>query len=353
MFKTRKSKVLALILAICMVFVFAAGCSGGGGGGKASGKKEGGFTFGAAMISLNAPIWIELMDAGDECAAEYDSTVIWKSAEGNLENQIALIEGFIEQKVDCILIDPIDAIALKPVIQEALKAGIPFVTMGNLVDGKVSDDLYNTCTTYPDVRDTAALTDMIIAAGGNDKTYIGVAGIVGNFVSDTRKQTFIDTCKAAGVDYLASEGMWDPNTNLKVTQDMVQQAGAKLGGLYNLDDSMCLISMQATPPGLPVAGHNGEEAAFEKIDTGEMLCTILIGGRHIGYWNILTAVQLAQGNKLPHQVYLKTYMVMSDENKAALWDGNLDKKYPNLPVINTTKAREEAAKPAEMLDSLD
>ena len=102
MFKTRKSKVLALILAICMVIVFAAGCGGGGGGGgsKASGSKEGGFTFGAAMISLNAPIWIELMDAGDECAKEYDSTVIWKSAEGNLENQIALIEGFIEQKVD-------------------------------------------------------------------------------------------------------------------------------------------------------------------------------------------------------------------------------------------------------------
>jgi ribose transport system substrate-binding protein len=305
------------------------------------------------MISLNAPIWIELMDAGDECATEYDSTVIWKSAEGNLENQIALIEGFIEQKVDCILIDPIDAIALIPVIQEALNAGIPFVTMGNLVEAQVSDTLYNTCTTYPDVRDTAALTDMIIAAGGSDKTYIGVAGTVGNFVSDTRKQAFVDTCVAAGVSHLEADGMWDPNTTLKVTQDMVQQAGANLGGLYNLDDSMALISMQATPSGLAVAGHNGEEAAFEKIDTGEMLCTILIGGRHIGYWNILTAVQLAQGIELPHQVYLKTYMVMSDESKAAYWDGNLDAKYPNLPVINTTKAREEAAKPAEMLDSLD
>ena len=351
MFKTGKSKVLALILAICMVIVFAAGC--GGGGGKASGSKEGGFTFGAAMISLNAPIWIELMDAGDECAKEYNSTVIWKSAEGSLENQIALIEGFIEQKVDCILIDPIDAIALIPVIQEALNAGIPFVTMGNLVEAQVSDTLYNTCTTYPDVRDTKALTDMVIAAGGTDKTYIGVAGIVGNFVSDTRKQAFIDACNAAGVSHLEAEGMWEPNTTLKVTQDMVQQAGANLGGMYNMDDSSAIISMQATPPGLPIAGHNGEEVAFEKIDSGEMLCTILIGGRHIGYWNILTAVQLAQGVKLPHQVYLKTFIVMTDDSKAKYWDGNLAEKYPNLPVLNPDQARAEALKPAEMLDSLD
>ena len=312
-----------------------------------------GFTFGAAMISLNAPIWIELMDAGDECAAEYGSTVIWKSAEGSLENQIALIEGYIEQGVDVILIDPIDAVALIPVIQEALRAGIPFVTMGNLVAGQVNDTLYNVCTTYPDVRDTAALTDMVIAAGGKDKTYLGVAGVVGNFVSDTRKQAFVDTAVAAGVDYLVADGEWDPNTTLNVTQDMVAQAGASLGGLYNLDDSMALISMQATPPGLPVAGHNGESAAFDKIESGEMLCTILIGGRHIGYWNILTAVQLAQGQKLPHQVYLKTYMVMTEESEAAYWSGNLDAKYPNMEVINVDAARVEAAAPAEMLDSLD
>jgi len=140
---------------------------------------------------------------------------------------------------------------------------------------------------------------------------------------------------------------------LKVTEDMVQQAGDNLGGMYNLDDSMALISLQATPPGLPVAGHNGEGAAFDKIDSGEMLCTVLIGGRHIGYWNILTAVQLAQGVKLPPQVYLKTFMVMSDENKALYWDGNLDAKYPNLPVINTAEARAEADRPAQMLDSLD
>jgi ribose transport system substrate-binding protein len=305
------------------------------------------------MMSLNAPIWVELMKYGDECAKQYNSKVIWKSAEGSLDNQISLVEGFIEQKVDCIMIDPFDAVSVIPVIKESLNAGIPFITMGNLVEGKVSDDLYNTCTTYPDVRDTSALTDLLIAAGGKDKTYIGVSGLTGNFVSDTREKAFIDTCKAAGVKYIATPGKWDPANNLKVTQDMVAEAGDNLGGMYNLDDSMCIISMQATPKGLPVCGHNGEAAAYDKIDSGEMMATILIGGAHIGFWNVLTAVKLAQGEKLAHQVYLKTYIVMQQANIDKYWTGKLDAKYPNLKAVTPADARKISFEPAEMLDSLN
>ena len=314
---------------------------------------EGGFTIGAACISLNAPIWIELMEYGDECAAQYDSEVIWKSAESSLENQISIVEAYIEQGVDCIMIDPIDAVGIIPVIQEALEAGIPVITMGNLVDAGIDDELYNVCTTYPDVRDTSALTDLLIAAGGTDKTYIGVMGTVGNFVSDTRQAAFEDACKAAGCDYLVSDGNWDSTTTLKVTQDMVAQAGDKLGGVYNLDDSMALISQQAMPEGSVLCGHNGETAFIEKIQSGDCLATILIGGAHIGYYNVEAAIKLCQGEKLDHQIYLKTFIVMSEETKEAYWDGNLDEKYPTLEVLTPEEALVEAYEPAEILDSLE
>ena len=344
-----KKKGLFVSLLLCATLIFAMTTVAV----SAEEEKTGGFTFGAACISLDAPIRIELMEYGDQCAAEYDSKVIWKSSEGSLENQISLVEGFIEQGVDCILIDPIDAQGIIPVIQEALNAGIPVITMGNLVEAGVNDELYNVCTTYPDVRDTSALTDLIIKMGGTDKTYIGVMGTVGNFVSDTRQKAFEDTCKAAGVEYYVSDGNWDPTTTLKVTQDMVAQAGENLGGLYNLDDSMCLISTQAMPEGLPVAGHNGEAAFYDKIESGDVTATILIGGAHIGYWNILTAVKLAQGEKLDHQVYLKTYIVMNDDVKTEYWDGELAEKYASLECVDVPTARELAAAPAEMLDSLD
>lgn len=344
-------RVLALLLALVMALSLVAcgqqAAPQDNNTDPTDGEKEG-YTFGAVMQSLNAPIWIELMEYGDKCAAEYNSTVEWKSAEGSLENQIALIEAFIEQGVDVILIDPIDKVALVPVIQEALNAGIGFITMGNLVEAGVSDELYNVCTTYPDVRDSSAMTDVIIKAGGPG-TYIYVNGVTGNFVSDVRQQAFIDTCEAAGVSHLEQDGKWDPSTVLKVTEDMVAAAGADLRGMYNMDDSCTLQSMEATPEGLPVAGHNGEEAVFAAIEDGSVLCTTLIGGAHIGYWNILTAVKIAQGEDVPHQVYLKTYLVMTEENKAAYWDGELAEKYPSLEVLTPAQAREVAFQDAEMV----
>lgn len=315
--------------------------------------KEGGYTIGAACISLNAPIWIELMEYGDQCAAEYDSEVIWKSAESNLETQISLVEGFIEQGVDCIMIDPIDAVGIIPVIQEALEAGIPVITMGNLVEAGIDDETYNVCTTYPDVRDTAALTDLLIAVGGTDKTYVGVMGTVGNFVSDTRQKAFEDTCKAAGVEYLVADGNWDPTKTLKVTQDMVTQAGSNLGGIYNMDDSMALISLQGMPAGTPLAGHNGESAFFDKIESGEALATILIGGAHIGYYNVEAAIKLCQGEKLNHQIYLETFLVMSEETKKEYWDGSLAEKYPTLGVLTVEEAKVAATEAPSILESLE
>ena len=344
-------KLLALVLALCMVFSLVACGSAPTDEDNEPEKKEG-YTLGAVMQSLNAPIWIELMEYGDKCAEAYNATVSWKSAEGSLENQIALIEAFIEQGVDVILIDPIDKVALIPVIQEALEAGIGFVTMGNLVEGGISDDVYNVCTTYPDARDTAAMTDVLIKAGGPG-TYVMVNGTTGNFVSDVRGDAFKATCEAAGVTPIVQDGNWDPDTTLKVTQDMIATAGSDLKGLYNMDDSMLGISLQATPEGLPTAGHNGEETVYQQIEDGKVLCTTLIGGAHIGYWNILTACKIAAGEKVDHQVFLKTYLVMTEESKAAYWDGELAAKYPSLEVITPEQARVVAYEDAEMVTAAE
>jgi len=346
-------KALAILLALCMMFALVAcGQQAPADDQQPAGDEvvqDDGYVFGAVMQSLSAPIWIELMDHGDKCAAEYNATVDWKSAEGSLENQIALIEAFIEQGVDVILIDPIDKNALIPVIQQALEAGIGFVTMGNLVEGGISDDVYNVCTTYPDARDSAAMTDLMIKVNGAG-TYVMVNGSAGNFVSDVRGEAFAKACTDAGVKYEIQDGNWDPTTVTKVTEDMVTAAGADLKGLYNMDDSCLGYSMGVTmPEGTVLAGHNGEESVYTAIENGDVLCTTLIGGAHIGYWNILTAVKIAQGEDVPHQVYLKTYIVMTEETENTYWAGELAEKYPSLEAITPAEARVIAMEPAEMV----
>ena len=45
-----------------------------------------------------------------------------ESADGSFDNQISLIENFIEQGVDCILVDPLDSEGLRPTIEKASAA---------------------------------------------------------------------------------------------------------------------------------------------------------------------------------------------------------------------------------------
>ncbi|MDP3012401.1 MAG: hypothetical protein Q8N27_06750, partial [Candidatus Hydromicrobium sp.] len=57
---------------------------------------------GAAMVDVTNPFFVDVIKGGDQMAGAMNAEVIWKSAEGNLEKQIALIETFIEQDVDVI-----------------------------------------------------------------------------------------------------------------------------------------------------------------------------------------------------------------------------------------------------------
>ena len=81
--------------------------------------EDGEYVIGAAMYDLTNTFYVNMMNGGDEAAEDYGAQVIWKSSEGSLDNEISIIENFIQQGVDCIMIDPIDAEGVKSVINEA------------------------------------------------------------------------------------------------------------------------------------------------------------------------------------------------------------------------------------------
>ena len=77
---------------------------------------------------------------------------------------------------------------------------------------------------------------------------------------------------------------------------MVTQAGSNLGGIYNIDDSMALISLQGMPAGTPLAGHNGESAFFDKIESGEALATIPVSYTHLDVYKRQALARAGRGS---------------------------------------------------------
>src|SRR5690606_3994395 len=138
--------------------------------------------IGVSAIDLTSPFFVGMRNAGEEAAADYGVTTVWQSAEGSVERQISTIQNFVNQRVDAILIDPLDKNALPPVIARATRAGIPVVTMGNKIEAEG-----NHSTLYRDAENMAMVARAAGAyLGGSGKVAL-LVGARGNYVSDTRE----------------------------------------------------------------------------------------------------------------------------------------------------------------------
>ncbi|MDC7286159.1 hypothetical protein NXH56_09395, partial [Bifidobacterium thermophilum] len=61
--------------------------------------------------------------------------LIWKACDGDLDNQIDVIRGFIQQGVDAVWIDSVDVDGIISVVDEATDAGVIVLTAGSKVEG--------------------------------------------------------------------------------------------------------------------------------------------------------------------------------------------------------------------------
>src|SRR3954466_12906586 len=130
-------KIITLLLALG-AFGFI-GCSKSGPQSTSSGKKK--LTIAVIPKGTTHEFWKSIHAGANKAAQELaaqgtDVEVIWKGPlrEDDREQQIQVVEGFISQNVNGIVLAPLDNRALVRPVEEAKKAGIPTVIMDSGLD---------------------------------------------------------------------------------------------------------------------------------------------------------------------------------------------------------------------------
>jgi ribose transport system substrate-binding protein len=288
--------------------------------------------LGIAMLDMTQEFFVNMITAGEQAAKDYDVELNWKSADQNLDKQIAIIENFIEQKVNCILIDPYDAEGLIPVCEKAQAAGIPVISMGNFIDSPaVTSNLYN------DYEDTKVVGQVLIKLIG-EKGEVGfLYGAAGNFVSDERQRGFEDAVAMfPGVKVTSLPVGWDTATTLKVTQDLLA-SNPNIVGLHSFSDGNTMAAYQAIEQAgktkdILVSSYDGNKDASEAVKAGKYVCTVLTGAKRVGYWNVKVGAQLARKENVAQKNYLKSHIIMNDDLKAKVKEWGIG--YEGMSVIN-------------------
>ena len=272
--------------------------------------------IGMVMIDLTNPFFVDMMNGGDLAEKEDGNLeVIWKSAEGSVEKEISLIENFVEQKVDAILIDPLDVDAVKPAMEKAFKAGIPLVTMGNFVDTPYG----NISTLYNDRIDYRNLTRILCYYLDSKGNVVHIFGKKGNFVSDERLAGFEEAVKEfPDIKVLAVQpGEWDPALAQRIMEDYLT-AYPKIDGLAVWHDGIMYGAITAIRSAglmdeIKVVSYDGDIESSKMVKSGELVADLLTGAKRIGAWNVKVGAALARGAKLDQKVFLPTKFVILED----------------------------------------
>src|SRR5262245_51627099 len=109
-----------LIVALAVVAVLLMGVG-------AAGAQDSRLKIGLVQLGTNNPFWIAQVAGGQEAARRYGFDLTVTSGEGDVTKQVQAFEDLVNQGVNAISINPLDANAFGPAMEQAAAANIPVV----------------------------------------------------------------------------------------------------------------------------------------------------------------------------------------------------------------------------------
>lgn len=241
--------------------------------------------------------------------------------QSKLEVQVSLMETLVSQGVQVIFVQPVDSVGIAPSIQKAKRAGINVITLN--IDSTEPHAAHVEMNHYFGAMDIAKT--MGEKMGGKGKVAI-INAPPGIIIRDQRTNGFKDGLKKYHPDIQViadQEAGWDR----KKAQDVfttIYAANPDLGGVYGVNDDMALGAVDvAKEKGLLgkliVFGNDGETAALESIEAGELTGTQYTDGLQQGRLAAALATGLATGGVTPSAFaqqghILMPYIIATKEN---------------------------------------
>ena len=245
--------------------------------------------------------------------------------QNKVEVQASLMDTLINQGASVIFLQPIDSVALAPSIAKAKRAGIAVITLN--IDATEAHAAHVEMNHYFGAMDIAKAMGDVMGGKGKVAILNAPPGII---IRDQRTNGFVEGMKqhhpeiAIVADQVAD---WDR----KKAQDVLNTilaANPDLGGVYGVNDSMALGAVDvAKEKGLigklAIFGNDGEVAALESIEAGELTGTQYTDVYQQGRLAAAAATVLATGG-VPATAFaqqshlLMPYIIATKDNEGSI-----------------------------------
>ncbi|WP_276031451.1 substrate-binding domain-containing protein [Mycolicibacterium komossense] len=220
--------------------------------------------------------------------------LVWKSAGSDVNTQANQVEQFIQQKVDALIVVPVQADSLQPQVDKANQAGIPVLA----VNAALSDDSKLAATVLPD--DVAAgkqeMQQMVDHLGGKGNIVVLQTKLGASYEIDRTAGNKAVLDANPGIKVLAMDtGNNTRDEAVNKMKNWITAFGNQIDGIVAQNDDMGLGALQATKEAgvkIPIVGIDGIEDGLQAVKSGEFIGTSLQNG------TIELADGLAVANKI-------------------------------------------------------
>jgi ribose transport system substrate-binding protein len=332
----QRRQAVGAIAGMVTVLVGIAGCGGSGGPGEATGGAAGtsGGTAPAGRRTLTLAVipkgsthehWARVHIGAEKAAAELTAAgtpvrIIWKGPirEDDREQQIQVVEGFISQGVDGIVLAPLDSRALNRPVDEAAQAGIPTVVFDSALEPPHKAVSYVSTDNGKGGRLAGRRMGELLKGTG---TVLMLRYQEGSAATEEREAGFLDELKTGfpGITVISSDQYAGAtrDTAKRASENLLNRFANRVDGIFASNESATagmLLALQdiGKAGAITFVGFDYSASFVEPLRKGELKGFVVQNPVNMGYLSTKTMVAHLQKQQVPVSVDTGVELVTLD-----------------------------------------
>jgi inositol transport system substrate-binding protein len=253
----------------------------------------------------------------DYAATQSGLEIQFEDAQNDVGKQLNQIENFIAQKVDAIIVNPVDTDATPKMTQLAAAAGVPLVYVNRMPADKELPAKVSFVGSDEKQSGTLEMQEVCKLMGGKGKIVI-MMGELSNQAARQRTQDIDDViatdgCK--GIEVLERQtGNWKRTEGTDLMTNWIS-AGLKPDAVVSNNDEMAIGAIQALKQSgvdmkeIIVAGVDATQDALAAMKGGDLDVTVFQNAAAQGKGAVDTALKIAKGEKVESFVWIPFELV--------------------------------------------
>ncbi|MBL1378107.1 sugar ABC transporter substrate-binding protein [Zobellella iuensis] len=273
--------------------------------------------LGVSMALFDDNFLTLVRQAMQEKVAELDDvSAQFEDAKNDVGQQLQQVESFINQKLDAIVINPVDTQAVAPIIRRAEAAGIPLIFVNRRPEATLPEGM---AFVGSDSKVAGRLQMEYIAEKLGGKGNVAI--LMGELSSEATRD------RTSGVEEIAAQypdikiitketAKFSRKEGIDVTNNWLL-SGYEIDAIASNNDEMAIGAIMALGPnrlkGVIVGGVDATPDALAFLDKGMLDVTVFQDAKGQGKASIETAVKMAKGEAVDKNVMIP-YELVSPEN---------------------------------------